>query len=79
MPKAKALADQALCRKTRNSSRRSWRDELSSSHREIRINYRNSLIIAEIDDCEVPEVNLDIYLTVIPSQQALETVVANKT
>jgi hypothetical protein len=35
--------------------------------------------IVAIANLEQPEINFEIYLTVIPSQQALETVITNKT
>jgi hypothetical protein len=80
MPKAKAFADQALCRKTINSSRRITHRVLSSLHRQVGVNHRNQLITEPaFADREWPEIGCLIYLTVIPSQQALEILVAKKT
>jgi hypothetical protein len=80
MPKAKAFAGQALCRKTINSSRRIAHKVLSSAHRQVGVNHRNLLITAPpFAAREGPEIGCRIYLTVIPSQQALEILVAKKT
>lgn len=79
MPKAKVLADQALSHRQKIHRDEGPRNKLSSPHPESKLTTRISLAEAEIDDREAPEVDLDIYLTVIPSQQPLETVVANKT